>query len=304
MLGEAVRYDGGHKNNRYLSAVLQEYFELVPICPEVGIGMSIPRPPIRLQGSEAEVRVLGVSDPSLDVTDELTAYADSKLDSLLEFSGYIFKKDSPSCGMERVKRYQGNNVPPVRDGVGAYAKQVMKCVPLLPVEEEGRLQDPVLRENFIERVFVYQAWQKMVSGKVAPSQISNFHADHKYALMAHDQDALRELGRIAANRDKLSLDQVLERYGALLMRTFKKRATRKNHTNVLQHLMGYLKNEIDPQDKQVLTRRIDEYRQGTLPLLVPITLLKYFFEKHQHDYIARQTYLNPHPPELMLRNQL
>ena len=302
LLGEEVRYDGGHKRNRYVMNSLVHYFDFIPVCPEVAIGMSVPRPPIHLTGELDDIRVVGVDDSSLDVTDKLHDYGKQQAKKLKHISGYILKSGSPSCGMERVKRYSGENRQPMKDAVGAYAQALMNSNPLLPVEEEGRLQDPVLRENFIERIFVYYRWQMFLQNQPTIGKLVEFHAQHKYALLAHSQDGYKELGQLVANQQKLGQEKVFSEYGSKLMSYFKIRATRKNNTNVLQHIQGYLKEQIDTHDKQELNEVIEQYRIGLVPLVVPITLLRHHFRKYTNDYIQHQTYMNPYPQELMLRN--
>jgi uncharacterized protein YbbK (DUF523 family) len=249
LLGHKVRYDGGHKRSRYCLNVLSDCFDFVPFCPEVAIGMSTPREPIRLVGSAESPRVVGVKDSSIDVTDKLKDYADKVADKHTELCGYILMKGSPSCGMERVKVYHENGLPN-EAGTGAYAAQLMRNKPALPVEEEGRLNDPVLRENFITRVFVYYSWQQEVLPDPSLHKVIQFHSQHKYQLMAHSYEGYRELGHyLAEEAAQQPLEQVLETYILSLMTHLKKRASRKTHTNTLMHIMGYLKRDIDGETK-------------------------------------------------------
>ena len=303
LLGEEVRYDGGHKHNGYLTKTLARYFEMIPFCPEVAIGLGVPRPPIRLMKKGGEVRVVGVDDPALDVTEDLVAYGHTVAARLNDVSGYIFKRGSPSCGMERVKIYSDKGMP-VDSGPGFYAQTIMHALPLLPAEEEGRLMDPVLRENFIERVFVYHRWQSLCQSELTSANLIDFHTNHKFGILAHDETTYRELGQIVAEAGSADLQQLVERYATLLMTAMKKRATRKLHSNVLTHIMGFLKDKIDSGDKAELLDVIEKYRQGQIPLIVPITLLKHHLRRYPDPYIVRQYYLNPHPEELMLRNSL
>lgn len=303
LLGEEVRFNGGHKHNGYLTKTLARHFELIPFCPEVAIGLGVPRPPIRLVTNDGQVRAVGVKDPSLDVTDELVEYGHTVASRLTDISGYIFKRASPSCGMERVKIYSSKGMP-VDSGAGLYAQAIMQSLPLLPTEEEGRLMDPVLRENFIERIFVYHRWQSMCRSGLTPAGLVDFHTNHKFSVLAHDETAYRALGQIVASAGKADLQQLSKRYATLLMSAMKKRATRKLHSNVLTHIMGFLKESIDGGDKTELLDIIEKYRHGQLPLIVPITLLKHHLRRHPDPYISRQYYLEPHPEELMLRNSL
>jgi uncharacterized protein YbgA (DUF1722 family) len=220
-----------------------------------------------------------------------------------DLSGYILKKGSPSCGMERVKVYTEAGMP-ARSGAGIYAQTLMAELPLLPVEEEGRLMDPVLRENFVERVFVHQRWQRLVDGGLTSAKLVDFHTEHKFSILAHDESGYREMGRLVAQAGQGDLDALAQRYVRLLMDALRQRATRKRHANVLMHILGYLKPRLDGADKEELLALIDRYRLGQVPLIVPITLLKHFLRRFPDPYINRQHYLQPHPAELMLRNSL
>jgi len=302
LLGQEVRYDGGHKHNAYLTGTLGRYFEYTAFCPEVAIGLGVPRPTLQLVQIDDAVRVRGSKDLELDVTQRLQDYARSVVPLLDGFCGYIFKKSSPSCGMERVKIYKNGN--PVANGRGAYAEVIMQALPALPVEEEGRLMDPVLRENFIERVFVYYRWQQFLRQEFSPAGLVRFHSEHKFTLLAHDETVYRGLGRLIADAGTSDLESLAGRYLRDLMRALSRPATRKTHTNVLMHIMGYLKQSLSTDDKQELLELLDKYRLGQVPLIVPITLMKHYLRRYPNNYIEQQVYLNPHPEELMLRNSL
>ena len=302
LLGQEVRYDGGHKHNGYITETLGEYFEYTAFCPEVAIGLGIPRPPIQLVQVDGAIRVRGSRDPQLDVTAQLQDYAESVVPLLTGMCGYIFKRASPSCGMERVKLYRDGNL--IGTDRGVYAAVIMRALPELPVEEEGRLMDPVLRENFIERVFVYHRWQQFRAKGLTAAGLVEFHTKHKFTLLAHDESVYRELGRMIANIGNADLPKVAQQYVRRLLQALSKPATRKTHTNVLMHIMGYIKDELTAEDKQELLEVMDKYRLGQLPLIVPITLLKHYLRRFPDDYIRQQVYLNPHPDELMLRNSL
>lgn len=303
LLGQQVRYDGGHKRDAFITQTLAEHVEFLPLCPEVAIGLGIPRPPIRLVQTEAGVRALGVDAPHSDVTDQLVAYAKQMLDQLAGLSGYIFKKKSPSCGMERVKVY-GADGQIVGVDSGRYALTIMRALPELPVEEEGRLNDPALRENFIERVFVYHRWQQLLHTGLTPSALVAFHTQHKFNVLAHDEVIYRELGRLVAQAGNRDLGELSALYIRELMTALKQAATAQRHANVLMHIMGYVKQQLDSADKAELLQVIDAYRRQQVPLIVPITLLQHHLRRHPDDYIAQQYYLNPHPRELMLRNHV
>lgn len=304
LLGEEVRFDGGHKQDAYLNGTLSQYFEFVSVCPEVAIGLGTPREPIRLVGALANPRAVGVRSPQLDVTTKLEAYGRLMGRELRDLSGYILKRGSPSCGMERVKVYKSNGMPIGKSASGIYARAFMAAQPLLPVEEEGRLGDPVLRENFIQRIFVYHRWQTLVESNLTPAKLVRFHARHKLITMAHSQQAAKKLGQLVARAGIEPMADIGPKYIEALMSTLKRRASRKQHANVLMHLMGFLKRTLDTGDKLELVETIDAYRLGRVPLIVPITLLKHHFRRHPEPYVQDQYYLEPHPRELMLRNLL
>ena len=302
LMGEKVRFDSGHKRNAYINGILSNFFEFTAFCPEVEIGLSIPREPIRLVTLNDKVSCVGTRNPELDVTENLYRSADEQQFWHRQLCGYILKKGSPSCGMERVRLYKGDI--PDRIGVGLYAERLMQNFPDLPVEEEGRLEDPVLRENFIQRVYIYSRWQKLMAQAVSMKSLTLFHAQHKYIYMSHDQSMARQLGAWVADNHKTDLDTLTTQYLSKMMTLLKHRATRKNHVNTLQHIQGYLKNHLDADDKQELTTNIKQYREGLLPLIVPITLLRHHFRRHPNNYISDSYYMQPHPSELMLLNSL
>lgn len=309
LLGHKVRFDAGHKNNKFISDVLSDYFEFTPFCPEVEIGLGIPRETIRLINVDNEIRVVGNKTPDLDVTQALTDIAEKQKPWHSQLSGYILKKSSPSCGMERVKVYNPSkqNSIPSNDGIGLYAKRLMENFPNLPIEEEGRLEDAALRENFIKRIFIYARWQEMVASGLSVSKLQTFHANHKYIFMSHNQNAGRALGAILAVKGKADaqmLNDISEQYLTDMMRLLKTIATRKNNVNTLMHIQGYIKDHLDKDDKAELGEVITDYQKGLLPLIVPITLFRHHFRKHPHEYITDSYYMKPHPSELMLLNRI
>jgi uncharacterized protein YbgA (DUF1722 family)/uncharacterized protein YbbK (DUF523 family) len=304
LLGKEVRFDAGHKHNAYITQTLGDYFEFVPFCPEMAIGLGVPRPPIRLVSVDGEVRVRGVRDPGQDVTAALVANGKAVAGQLESVSGYIFKKGSPSCGMERVKVYHAESGHPVETSAGMYARTIMQALPELPVEEEGRLMDARLRENFVERVFIYHRWHCYCAGGLTPAALVDFHTRHKFSVLAHDEPVYRELGRLVAGAGRGDIAGIAGEYIRLLMPALGKIATPKQHTNVLLHIMGFFKADLDRDDKAELLEIIDAYRQEQLPLIVPMTLIRHHLRRHPSDYISAQYYLNPHPRELMLRNRI
>ncbi|MFA7594688.1 MAG: DUF523 and DUF1722 domain-containing protein [Thiohalobacteraceae bacterium] len=304
LLGEQVRFDGNHKHDHYLSGTFGQVFEFVPVCPEVGIGLGVPRPAIQLVGPPDAPRLVGVEVTDLDVTERMIAYGQRMGHRLGDLSGYILKSKSPSCGMERVQLYASPDHKGgggSRQGIGLYAREIMRAHPLLPVEEEGRLGDPLLRDNFLERVFTYHRWQRLNAQRLTPKALVGFHTRHKLALMAHGTEPYRALGRLIAEAGRRPLRPLADEYVTGLMQALRQRATVRRHTNVLMHVMGYLKRQLDREDKQELLELIEDYRQGRVPRIVPITLFKHHFRTHPNDYIAGQTYMNPDPLELQLR---
>lgn len=303
LLGQEVRYDGGHKHNGYITETLGQFFEFVPFCPEVAIGLGVPRPPIRLVRSAQDTRACGIKDPTLDVTDKLRGYAGRVAPKLRDVSGYILKKGSPSCGMERVKVY-GRKGASVTTSAGIYAGTLMELLPEMPFEEEGRLMDPVLRENFVERVFVCHRWQQLLGQRLTARRLVEFHTRHKFIVLAHDDKHYRELGRLVAAAGSRGIAATGQRYITLLMQALRKPATRTRHSNVLQHLFGFFRKRLDADDKRELLGLIDRYRRGHVPLVVPITLIRHYLRRFPEPYVSGQYYLAPHPDELMLRNRI
>ncbi len=300
LLGENVRWDGSTRSDAYILGTLARHFEFVPVCPEMAIGLGVPRQPIRLVGAPEAPRVLGVEDPSLDVTDALAAYGRRMAGELTDICGYILKARSPSCGMERVLVYRPGGGRPVKQGVGMYARAFLAARPELPVEEEGRLGDPVLRENFIARVFAFARWQALAARGITPGRLVAFHTAHKLTLMAHGIGPYRSLGRLAAQAGTHPIGALSRRYLLAFMGALRTRATRKLHGNVLTHLAGYLKRTLERDDQLELHDAIHAYRVGEVPLIVPITLFRHHLRRFPNAWVEGQVYLNPHPSELAL----
>jgi uncharacterized protein YbgA (DUF1722 family)/uncharacterized protein YbbK (DUF523 family) len=301
LLGQNVRFDGGHKQDAYIIGTLGEYFDFHPFCPEMGIGLGAPRPTLHLVKIDDTIHCVGIKNSDWDVTEPLRSYAEQQKNLHADLCGYILKKGSPSCGMERVKVYSSTNQP-YGKGVGIYAEEMMRNNPLLPVEEEGRLGDPGLRENFIQRVYVLYRWKALLIDGLTANSLTRFHARHKLIIMSHED--YRDLGQLLAGVTKANIGQVAEQYIVQLMATLKKPAGRKNHVNVLQHIQGYLKKDLSADDKAELCEVIERYRNGYIPLIVPLTLLKHHFRKTPDPYIEESYYMSPYPQELQLINQL
>lgn len=299
LLGQRVRYDGNHKRDVYINDALGRHFEFVPVCPEVAIGLGVPRPPIRLVGSVARPHAVGLDDPTLDVTEALAAYGRRQARALDDISGYIFKSKSPSCGLERVKVYARGTNP--QSGTGVYAAAFRASQPLLPLEEEGRLNDLALRDNFLERVFAYRRWQQLQAAGITAARLVEFHTAHKLSLMAHGPTRYVALGRLIARADRRSAKALGRRYIEGFMRALSHPATRRMHANVLMHAAGYLKRALDAADRAELREAIEAYRTSAAPRLVPITLLRHYFQRHPDAWIERQVYLAPEPAEMALR---
>ena len=302
LLGCKVRYDGGHKLDRYIRDDLGRFFSYLPVCPEVESGLPVPRETLRLVDSPGGVRLVFRKNGE-DFTDAMRAWAADRLDQLEsdDLCGFIFKSKSPSSGMERVKVYNDKGVPS-SSGTGIWAGMFMQRFPLIPVEEEGRLHDPKLREMFIERVFVLKRWRDAFRNGGSLGRLVDFHTRHKLLIMAHSQEMYRELGRVTAEGKKSNLDRLLETYLKGLTRALSLKTTIKKNVNVLQHIMGYFKKNLTADEKQELLEVFNFYARGDSPLIVPVTLLNHYVRKFDQGYLKEQYYLNPHPLELRLRN--
>ncbi|BCS54635.1 DUF523 and DUF1722 domain-containing protein [Geobacter sp. SVR] len=301
LLGEKVRYNGEHKLDRYITETLGRFFSLVPVCPEVGCGLPIPREPMRLEGDPSAPRLMTIST-RIDLTDRMTAFCETKLKELeqADLCGFIFKEGSPSSGLRRVGVYREQKR--IAHGSGLFAAAFVRHFPLLPVEEEGRLSDPAVRENFIERVFCCRRWKNFLRQGCDRGGLVEFHADHKLLQMAHSPQLCREMGALVGQPGELEHGELFRRYETLLMRAMALPATVGKHTNVLMHIMGYFKRQLADREKAELLVAIEQYHQLTVPLIVPLTLLKHYAHTCGQQYLQRQVYLNPHPTELMLRN--
>jgi uncharacterized protein YbgA (DUF1722 family)/uncharacterized protein YbbK (DUF523 family) len=302
LLGNLVRYDGGHQHDRYLTETLGSYVEYVPVCPEVECGLGIPRESMRLVGDPDSPRLL-TSRSGIDHTEKMRAWFKERLKELAmeNLDGFIFKKDSPSSGMERVKVYSDEGMPR-KTGTGIFARAFMDYFPTLPVEEDGRLHDPGLRENFIERIFVHRRWRQVLAGRPGIGDLVSFHTAHKLLILSHSEKIYRDMGRLVAQASKLVLEEVLNSYEQLLMAALKLQSTLNKHTNVLMHMLGYFKKQLSSDEKAEILEIIERFKMGFLPLIVPVTLINHFVRKYHEDYLAGQFYLNPHPLELKLRN--
>ena len=301
LLGEKVRYDGGHKHDHYLTDTLGRFFEFVPVCPEVGCGLPVPREAMRLEGDPAAPRLM-TNRTRIDKTEQMLAFCRSKVEELAkeDLCGFVFKKGSPSSGLFRVKVYQDGM--PSRSGSGLFASAVARRFPHLPLEEEGRLCDPALRENFIERVFSYRRWKDFPAGEPELGGLVQFHTRQKLLIMSHSVRHYREMGALVARGRELPWPELLQRYQELFMKALELHATVKKQTNVLMHVMGYFRKELGAEEKQELLEVIGQYHDGLVPLIVPMTLLRHYVNKYREPYLQQQFYLCPHPAELMLRN--
>ncbi len=306
LLGQEVRYDGGHTRNRYVTDVLGRWFQWVPVCPEVEFGLPTPRPPMRLEGDPAAPRLV-VTSTGEDLTEGMRRFAARRARALERegpaLCGFIFKSKSPSSGMARVKVYGAKGIP-VNKGSGLFARAVMDRFPNLPVEEEGRLNDPGLRENFLERVFTCHRWQQLNEQRPTVGRLVAFHTRHKLLLMSHSPRHYRELGRLVAAGKQARPRELYSRYERGLMAALRLRATAAKQVNVLQHMMGYFKRDLTGDEKAELLEQFQRYRHGLTPLIVPLTLINHYVRKYRQPYLAEQVYLNPHPAELKLRNHV
>jgi len=305
LLGDEVRFDGGHKRDPFLVEVLSPHVCWVRVCPEVEVGMGTPRETLRLERRDGRAIRMVTTRTGIDHTGAMSAWARKRLTELEreQLSGYVLKKDSPSCGMERVKVFDASGMPQ-RTGRGIFAEALLQRFPNLPVEEEGRLSDPRLRENFIERVFAYQRLRRFFAGRWSIGGLVAFHTSHKMSLLSHSTARYQELGRLVASAAGMPRAELRGAYESRFMRTLALVADARRHTNVLMHMAGHLKKQLDALSRQELAATIDEYRRGLIPLVVPITLLRHHARLHDTSYLLGQSYLEPHPRELMLRNRV
>lgn len=304
LLGEAVRYNGGHAHDRYVTETLGQYMEFVPVCPEMEAGFGVPREPLRLVGDPASPRLMTIKTKK-DLTDTMAAWARRRVRELEkeDLCGFIFKSKSPSSGMERVRVYTEKGMP-VKNGVGLFARAFMEHFPLIPAEEEGRLHDPHLRENFIERIFTLNRWREVLQEQRSLGTLVRFHTGNKLLLLSHGQKQYRDMGKLVAHGKEYGITKLYEQYETMLLSAIKLKTTIKKNVNVLQHMMGYFKKKLSSDEKQELLDVIFDYRAGLIPLIVPITLFKHYVRKYKEPYLSLQTYLHPHPTALKLRNHV
>jgi len=304
LLGENVRYDGGHKLDRFLTDTLGQYVEYVPVCPEVECGLPIPRESMHLEGDPESPRLI-TSKIKQDMTERMVRWAKRRVVEIEEqdLCGFIFKSDSPSSGMERVRVYNEQGMP-IKKGIGMFARIFMEHFPLLPVEDEGRLHDPELRENFIERIFTLRRWREVLTRKETLGNVVDFHTKHKLLILSHSPKHYQTMGKLVAKAKELPIRELYQQYQTILMEALQLKATPKKNTNVLHHMMGYFKEQLSADEKQELLEVIDHYRQEYIPLIVPITLIQHYVRKYNQPYLKQQVYLNPHPLELQLRNHV
>lgn len=304
LLGAQVRYDGGHKRDAFLVDMLGRYAEFVPVCPELELGLGVPRETIRLVARDGEIRLVA-NESGRDLSEQMRAYARKKVRELeaLELSGYVLKKNSPSCGLYRVKVYGGPGRP-AQTGRGLFAEALVERFPHLPIEEEGRLCDAKLRESFVERVFAYRRLRDLFQERWTVGRLVEFHAQHKLTLMAHSPPHYTSLGRMVAAAKGTARVELRERYELGFMEALEIPATPGRHANVMMHIAGYFKTKLDEASKRELLEHIEDFRRGLLPRVVPLTLLRHYTRLYDIEYLAKQRYLAPHPKELMLLNHV
>jgi len=304
LLGEKVRYDGGHKLDRFLTDTLGQYVEYVPLCPEVECGLPVPRESMHLEGNPDSPRLV-TSHTKQDMTERMVQWARKRVDELEkeDLCGFIFKSNSPSSGMGRVRVYDEKGMP-VKKGIGVFARIFMEHYPFLPVEDEGRLRDPKLRENFIERIFALKRWREILAKKESRGDLVDFHTKHKLLILSHSPKHYQMMGKLVAQAKDLALKELYLRYQTLFMEVLRLKTTPKKNANLLQHTMGYFREELSFDEKKELLEIIALYRKEYVPLIVPITLVNHYVRKYNQPYLKKQVYLNPHPLELQLRNHV
>ncbi|MBT8342823.1 MAG: DUF523 and DUF1722 domain-containing protein [Desulfatitalea sp.] len=304
LLGRKVRYDGGHKLDRFIRDTLGQYVHFVPVCPEVESGLPIPRESMRLVGDPQHPRLL-TTRTAIDHTERMKRWAKKRLDALAQESlcGFIFKSKSPSSGMLRVNVYNDKGMPQ-KTGSGIFAKAFMERFPGIPVQEEGRLHDPKLRENFIEQLFAMQRWRALLAQDKQIGPLVGFHTREKLLLMSHSPKHYSHLGKLVANGKRHCPHDLYDAYGKSYVAALRLKTTTAKNSNVLQHILGYFKKQLSADEKQEMLDIIEAYRTGSVPLIVPITLANHYVRKYGQDYLAQQSYLNPHPIALQLRNHV
>lgn len=304
LLGEKVRYDGGHKLDRYIKDTLGHYFEWVSVCPEVEYGLPVPRESMHLIGDPVSPRIVTIRT-GIDHTEGMVKWAEDKLRQLEkeELCGFIFKSKSPSSGIVGIKVYTSSGVPSNK-GTGIFGGAFMRYFPLIPVIDDGRLHDPNLRENFIERVLVFKRWKEFLKNSPKIRDLIAFHTDLKLLILSHSPKHYSTLGKLVAQAKKYQPDVLYSEYIRILMEGLRLLATTKKNTNVLSHIAGYFKKQVSSEDKRELFEVIDQYHKGYIPLIVPITLINHYVRKFDESYLKNQFYLDPHPMELMLRNHV
>jgi len=304
LLGENVRYDGGHKLDRFLTDTLGQYVEYVPVCPEVECGLPVPRESMHLEGDPQSPRLV-TSRTKQDMTERMVGWAKKRVVELEKegLCGFIFKSDSPSSGMERVRVYNEKGMP-VKKGVGMFARIFMEHYPLLPVEDEGRLHDPKLRENFVECIFTLKRWREVLAKKESRGNLVDFHAQHKLLMLSHSPKHHQAMGKLVAQAKDIPLKNLYQQYQNILMEALQLKTTPKKNANVLMHMMGYFKEQLSSDEKQELLEVIENYREEYIPLIVPTTLINHYVRKYDQPYLKQQVYLNPHPLELQLLNHV
>jgi len=306
VLGNPVRYDGGNKHDKFVSQILSDYFTYQPICPEMAIGMGTPRPTIRLQQQNGRIRLRQSTQEAeaLDVTEKMQAFAEQTMATLDSLCGYIVCAKSTSCGMERVPIYAENGQHVESKGSGLFTYHLMKTLPWLPVEESGRLHDTRLRENFINRVFALNDFNRSVLQSPSKQKLVQFHSRYKYLLMASSPRGLKDLGKLVANLNQSPIERFVLTYRQHFMSLLKQIATPRKHANVLMHLQGYFKRYLSREQKKRLAEIIHDYRQGLIPLPAVLTLLEHYQASYEDPYLAIQTYFSPAPKALALRHSL
>lgn len=304
LLGENVRYDGGHKLDRFLTDTLGQYVKYAPVCPEVECGLGVPRETMHLENDPNSPRLVTIRTKR-DITDWMIKWAQRRAAKLekVGFCGFIFKSNSPSCGMDRVRVYNEKGRS-VKKGVGIFARTFMEHFPLLPVEDETCLRDPQLRESFIERIFTLRRWRQVLEGKKSRGNLVDFHTRHKLSLLAHSPKYCHMMGTLVAKGKDLPLKELYQKYQTLLMKSLYLKTSPKKNANVLQHAMGYFKEQLSSDEKQELLGIIDHYKKEYIPVIVPVTLIQHYARKYDQSYLKQQVYLNPHPLELRLRNHV
>ena len=300
LASQAVRYDGSFITNQFIKNECSAFFDIHTVCPEVEAGMGVPRQVIQLRDFDGETKLVYSKNPETEITGFMRDFSDKRIKRLPALDGYIFKKDSPSCGVYKVPVKNDKSGMRKRNGVGIFAQAFKDQFPLVPTEDEGRLHDKGIRENFLERIYAHYRWRQIHASENPLKAFRDYHKNYKLILMAKDNGASKHLGRLVAKVNRDNFSEISEQYISLFMQAMSKIPSQGHHVNVMMHILGYLKDHLNKKDKAELLEWFEIYREKRVARITPMMLLQHHFNRHENDYIADQYYFSPFPGKLML----